>query len=349
MAKQATISKQDMIIFARQLALVVDSDVSIHTGLGIIHEKSDDQKLKAVIEKMQDAIAMGESLSEALNSEREHFPKIVQSIIKIGEESGELSNALNQIADNYERELETSSKIRAAITYPTILFALMIVVVFVLILKVLPMFNGILMSFGGEMPLLTRTIMGFSNWVGHYFLVLVVGLIAIVGAVVFYFRAEKNRIAWDRLMFKLPVIGQITAATTAVRFARNLAMLIRSGISINRGMYLVAAIFDNRYAQQKIEKAAQQIDAETPVEIAIESLNLFPWVLIKLFSVAASTGHIDLMLDKAAVTMEQELNYRLERLTTVIEPILIIIISLIVGLILIAVILPIIDIMNAIG
>ncbi len=349
MEKKTTMSKQDMIIFARQLALVVDSDVSIHTGLGIISEKSDDQKLKIIIKNMQDAIAMGDSLSEALNKENEYFPKIVKSILRIGEESGELSSALNQIADNYERELETSSKIRAAVTYPIILFALMIIVVFVLILKVLPMFNGILMSFGGEMPPLTHTIMGISAWIRQYFLVILIGFVAIAGAVVLYFRAKKNKAVWDKLLFKLPIVGHITAATTAVRFARNLAMLIKSGISINHGMRLVAEIFDNLYAKQKIETAADAIDADDPVEQAIESLNLFPWVLIKLFSVATSTGHIDLMLEKAAITMEQELSYRLERLTTVIEPILIMIISFIVGMILIAVILPIIDIMNAIG
>ncbi len=349
MAKTTMIGKQEIIIFARQLALVVDSDVSIHTGLGIIYEKSDDKKLKIVIEKMQDAIVMGEPLSEAFNDEDVYFPKIVQSILKIGEESGELANALNQIADNYERELEISSKIRAAVTYPIILFSLMTVVVFVLLLKVLPMFNGILMSFGGELPLLTSSIMAFSNWVGQNIIAILVVIIGLVAGLTFYFRAEKHRLTWDKMLFKLPVIGQITAATTAVRFARNLAMLIKSGISINKSMNLVAEIFENSYARQKIKKATEALDADTPVEVAIESLNLFPAVLIKLFAVATSTGHIDIMLEKAAITMEQELNYRLERLTTVIEPILIIIISLIVGLILIAVILPIIDIMNAIG
>ncbi len=349
MAKTTTIRKQDMIVFARQLALVVDSDVSIHIGLGIINEKSNDEKLKIIIERIQHAIIMGDSLSEALSKEDDYFPKIVQSIVKIGEESGELASALNQIADNYESELETSSKIRAAVTYPIILSSLMIAAVLVLIIKVLPMFNGILASFGGEMPLLTQTIMAFSNWIGQHILAILIVVIVLIAAITLYFKSEKNKIVWHKLMFKLPIIGQITAATTAVHFARNMAMLIKSGISVNRSSHLVAEIFDNRHAQQKISKAAAAIDAETPFEIAVEKLNLFPSVLIKLLAVAGSTGHIDLMLEKAAQTMEQELNYRLERLTTVIEPILIIFISLLVGLILIAVILPIIDIMNAIG
>ncbi len=349
MDQKTTIAKENMIIFARQLALVIDSDISTYRGLDIICEKSDDQSLKAIIEKLQNEIAQGASLSDAINGQGEYFPKVVRAMIEIGEESGELANVLNQIAENYERELDTAAKIRSAITYPTILAVLMLGVIFVLILKVLPMFNEILDELGGEMPPMTRFVMNTSQAISYNILPIIAVICALILAIVLYFRASGNRQRFDKLIFNMPVVGPLISAATAVKFARNLALLIKSDISIHRSMHLIASIFDNLYVKRKIAAAAQSIDGDTPIEAAIEKLNLFPWVLIKLFSVATETGHMDDMLDKAAVTMEKELNYRLERLTTVIEPLLIVILSIIVGAILISVILPIIDIMNAIG
>lgn len=196
---------------------------------------------------------------------------------------------------------------------------------------------------------MTRFVMNTSQVLSHHLLPISAALVVIIVAITFYYRSAKNKIKFDKLLFHLPVVADLMSAATAVKFARNLALLIKSDISINRGMHLIASIFDNHFVKQKITIAAESIDRDTPIEVAIEQLDLFPWVLIKLFSVATETGHMDSMLDKAAATMENELNYRLERLTTVIEPLLIIILSIIVGVILISVILPIIDIMNAIG
>ncbi|PID79684.1 MAG: hypothetical protein CSB19_01935 [Clostridiales bacterium] len=349
MDHKTSIGKENIIIFTRQLALVIDSDISTYQGLEIIREKSDDESLKNVIEKLQNEIAQGASLSDAINSTGDYFPKVVCAMIEIGEESGELSNVLNQIAQNYERELDTAAKIRSAITYPAILTLLMLGVIFVLILKVLPMFNEILADLGGEMPPMTRFVMNLSQAMSHNALPIVAVIFAVVAIPFFYFKASANKAKFDKFMFSLPIVANLVSAATAVKFARNLSLLIKSDISINRGMHLIATIFDNQFVKQRISDAAEAIDRNTPIEIAIEQLNLFPWVLIKLFSVATETGHMDTMLDRAAVTMEKELDYRLERLTTVIEPLLIIILSIIVGVILISVILPIIDIMNAIG
>ncbi len=342
-------SKEDLIIFSRQLSLVIDSDISLYEGLSLIKEKSDNPHLGNIITLIMDDVAQGFSLSEAMSKHSKSFPTFIRTMIKVGEESGELSNVLTQIADAYEKDIETTAKVRSAVTYPIILATLMLGVIILLIVKVLPMFNDILQSLGGEMPAMTHFIMNIGLWLGHYLLPITGAIVLIVILLKFYFKSNKGKALYDKMAFKMPIQGGIISALTAVRFSRNLSLLIKSGVSTAIAMNLVAPVFDNNYVADKIKSAATEINEGKAPDEAIEKLNLFPWVLIKLFSVAQTTGHMDTILEKAATTMEKELDYQLDRLTSVIEPLLIIVLSCIVGIILISVILPIVGIMNAIG
>jgi type IV pilus assembly protein PilC len=199
------------------------------------------------------------------------------------------------------------------------------------------------------MPALTSVIMGLSIWIGNYIWLIVIVIILFFAAAYAYGKTESGIAFFDRLKFSMPIQKHIISAITAVRFSRNLAILIRSGVNIGMAMKLITPIFNNTYVTKKVEAAADKINQGEMPDKAIESLNLFPWVLIKLFTIAQTTGHMDSMLDRAADTMDKELDYRLDQLTTVIEPLLIIVLSSIVGVILISVILPIVGIMNAIG
>ncbi len=342
-------SKEEIIIFSRQLALVMDSDVSLYEGLTLIKDKTQNPKLQSVITEMLADIRQGMALSEVMANRQDAFSTFIVTMIQIGEQSGELANTLNQIADAYEKEMDTSAKVKAAITYPIILSVLMLGVILLLVIEVLPMFNDILVSLGGDMPLFTKIIMQTSLWLGNNLIWISLALASLVGIAYFYSRSAKGQNFFDTLAFKLPIQKQIVSAITAIRFSRNLALLIRSGVNIGMGIKLIIPIFNNRYVKERLEKAVQLLNqGETPDKV-FEGLQLFPWVLIKLFTIAQNTGHMDKMLDKAAETMEKELDNRLDRLTTVIEPLLIIVLSSLVGIILISVILPIINIMNAIG
>ncbi len=340
---------EELIIFTRQLSLIIDSDVSLFEGLALIKEKTDHQGLAKIIEGMLEKLHMGKPLSDAFRDYEGSFPPFVINMIDIGEKSGSLSATLDQIATSYERELETSSKVKSAVTYPIILSVLMLGVILLLVLQVLPMFNDILQSLGGDMPAFTKGIIDFSLFIGQYFWVLVGIIFIAVIAVVLYKRTDKGQLMFDRFVYKIPVVKDIHASLAAVRFARNLAMLLHSGISMSIGMEMIEPIMQNLYVRDRVQKARIALNKGSSPDRVIESLDLFPWVLLKLFSVAQTTGHMDDMLNKAADVMEKETDMRLDRLTNVIEPILIIILSVIVGVILISVILPIISIMNAIG
>ena len=349
MAKDIKLPREELIIFTMQLALIIDSDVSMFEGLALIKEKSDNAAMQKVIDGLLAGLHKGQSLTESMKAIEGSFPAFIINMIDIGEKSGDLTSTLNQVADAYEREEETASKVRSAVTYPIILSVLMLGVILLLVLQVLPMFNEILQSLGGEMPGLTKAIISISLFIGQYIWIIVLVIAAAVAFILMYRKSQKGRAYFDRLAFKLPVIKDINASLTAVRFARNLAVLIRSGISMGIGMEMLEPIMNNTYVEKRVAEARKSLNQGIQADKVIESLDLFPWVLVKLFSVAQTTGHMDAMLDKAADVMEKETDARLDRLTTVIEPILIILLSVIVGVILISVILPIISIMNAIG
>lgn len=341
--------KEELIIFTRQLALIIDSDVSMFEGLALIKDKSDHPGMKQVIEGILGDLHKGKSFGESIKSYQGTIPIFIINMITIGEQSGDLTSTLEQVADAYERELETTTKVRSAVTYPIILSVLMLGVILLLVLQVLPMFNEILLSLGGEMPDLTKAIIAISLFIGKYLWLFAILLLAIVVGIMFYKRTEGGKAAFDKLAFTVPILKDINASLAAVRFSRNLAVLIRSGISMSIGMEMIQPIMNNGYVERRIAEARKALNQGSPADKVIESLDLFPWVLVKLFSVAQTTGHMDAMLDKAADVMEKETDARLDRLTTVIEPILIILLSIIIGVILISVILPIISIMNAIG
>ncbi|MBN2222723.1 MAG: type II secretion system F family protein [Vallitaleaceae bacterium] len=347
--KKKTLSKEEMILFARQLALAIQSDISLTQALSLIAEKSDHEELKKVLVDIVNQLHEGKPFSEAISLHEEYLSSFFVQMVVIGEESGTLPDTLTQIAASYEKQIESSNKMKAAVTYPIILTALMFGVIVLLVVQVMPMFNDVLRSIGGELPPLTKMIMNASLFLKKY-AVLFLGLLLLVFVFfAFYGKTEKGKLFYDRMTLKLPVVRELTSALLAARFSRNLGLLIGSGMSLSQAFGLIRPTMNNRYLEEMIDQGAKELNEGKGLDEVIEGMKLFPWLLMKLFSVAAETGQMDKALLTAAVEMEKEVDLRLSKLTTVVEPLLIIILSIIVGVILISVVLPVVNIMNSIG
>ncbi|MBC7959191.1 MAG: type II secretion system F family protein [Vallitaleaceae bacterium] len=339
----------DLIIFARQLALIIDSQVSLHDGLKMIQNKSDNKQLADILDDVVEEIQKGLTLGDALKKHEAILSTFFVNMIDIGEKSGNLVNVLEQIGDTFEKENETHQKVKAAVSYPIILSILMLGVVILLVVQILPMFSDVLESLGGTMPIITQVILGISLFIGKYFFVILIVVLILVYFMLSYKKTESGQLFFDTLKFKMPIQKQIVISTTATRFARNLGILIQSGINITEAIYMLLPVMNNKYIEGKLEQAVKDIESGETLDEVMEKLQLYPWVLIKLFTVAQTTGHLDDVLKKAASIMEAETDLRLKRLTTVIEPILIMILSIIIGIVLISVVLPVVNIMNSIG
>ena len=349
MKKTRELSISELSSFSRQLALVVDSELSLQEGLSLIGEQTKYKALKQLLIRTETRLTEGHSLGESFAKEQGLLPELYIQMIRMGEQSGNLQKVLNRVADSYDKDAEIKNKVVSAVTYPIILTVLMLCVIILLFAEVLPMFDEVLSSLGGEMPGITLVFMAIGSFIRTYFFILI-GIIALIVLVIVVLRQTKHGVEMlDAFKLKLPVRKNIIKNTASIRFARSLAMLLRSGIGLAESVNMAGATMMNTKIKALIFKAAKRIEKGKTLKDTLTSLGLFPELLLKILAVAESTGHTDDMLDKAADVMEERLNERLTRLTTVLEPALIIVLSIIIGIVLISVILPVAKIMNAVG
>ncbi len=349
MRNQKALPPSELISLSRQLALVIDSDLALYEGLMLIGEQTKLKAAKQLIERVSGRINEGLSLSESFAAEKGLLPEFFINMVSVGEQSGNLTKVLGRIADSYEKDEKVSAKVMSAVTYPIILSVLMICVIILLLVEVLPMFNDVLSSLGGQMPGITRVLMGIGAFIGTYFYIFLAVIAAIILVVVILWQSDKGRHFLDSVKLASPIRRNIVKNIDCVRFSRNLAMLIRSGIGTAAGVKMAAETMSNFKLKRMAEKAAEKINRGNSLKNSLSELGLFSGLLLRILAVAESTGHTDDMLDKAADKIEEELDARLTRLTTVLEPALIIVLSVIVGIVIVSVILPVTTIMNTIG
>ncbi len=340
--------KRDLIVFTRQLSLIIDSDVSVFEGLDLIKSKTDSAYIRVIVDKILEHLHNGYTLSESISAEKS-LPALFRSMVTIGEQSGDLSFALEQVASSYEKELETSNKLKQAITYPVILSVLMVGVILLLILKILPMFNNILLSLGGTMPAITQVILNIALALNANIVPVAIIFVVVLIALIAFFSSKKGKAALDYLKLHTPIVKDIYSSLLAVTFSRNLSMLYKAGIPLSESLEMLKPVLNNVYVSGKLDMSKTQLEAGEEADKVIEKLNIFPWILIKLFSVAQTTGHMEKILLKVSLSMEEEVDEKLARLTSVVEPVLIIALSFVIGIILVSVMLPVINIMNTIG
>ncbi|MBN2851613.1 MAG: type II secretion system F family protein [Clostridia bacterium] len=349
MKKYKQLSYEEISLFSRELAMVINSDISIQEGLELIKSQSKEKAIAALCDRIKVNINNGYSLKKAIEQEEEILSPYFISMIDIGADSGNIDIMLNRISESYEKDSKISKKIRSAITYPIILTLLMLSVVVLLIVEVIPLFNDILLSLGGEVNSFTKSIISTGIFLGDNIL-LILGIIIFIYIVYKIFsKMSSFQNFFDQLRLTLPFRKGIETTYYSVIIAKNLAMLIKSGIALALSFDMIKPVINNNIIKKKLDMASILLKNEQDINLAFEKLDMFPNIYRRMFQVAHRTGHLDEVLDQAADKMEEQLDYRLEKLTTVLEPVLIILISLIVGVILISIIFPVIEIMNSIG
>ncbi|MBN1624613.1 MAG: type II secretion system F family protein [Clostridia bacterium] len=344
-----TLQKEEIALFARQLSLVADSDVPMQQGLAIISERNRNPKINVICQDVTDRLNQGVSFHEAIRLHEAVLGKLFVEMVQAGELSGNLPIMLERTAASIEKQMETSRKIRSAVSYPLILGTLMLAVIVLMLFYVLPMFNDILTSLGGDMNPMTRGLMNFGLFVSNNFIWIIIVIAVIAAAIMLMRVTDRGRKYVDFLKLHFPWFRKINRSDIAAVFARNLAMLIKSGINITIAIGMLRGIIGNSIISEKLRQTEDDLSHGERIETALGKLKLFPELLIKLFSVAMETGGLDRTLEKAAEIMEKETDDKLERMTSVLEPLMIIVLSLLVGFILISVILPVTGILNSIG
>ena len=322
---------KDLAVFSRQFATMINSGLSLLRALTILGEQTSNRRLGEVITQVRAEVEKGTSLSAALARHPKIFNRLYVSMVRAGEIGGFLDQVLVKVAETFEKEVELRGKIRSAMTYPVVVFAMVIAIVAAMLIFIVPTFQTLYESLGGTLPLPTRVLMGASQLLRRFFLIVVL----LAGVLIFLFRkwkaSQKGRYQWDKFKLKVKVFGPLFHKSALSRFSRTLATLIRSGVPILQALEIVGDTVNN-----------QGESLATP----LSKHPTFPAMVVQMMAVGEETGALDTMLSKVADFYDQEVEAAVASLTSMIEPILIAVMGAAVGGLVIALYLPLFNIIN---
>jgi type IV pilus assembly protein PilC len=327
------ITKNDLILFTRQLATFVGAGVPMSRALGTMAEETASALFKRVILAILRDLERGQTLSAALARHPRVFPSLYVDLVRVAELTGNLEATLKQLAGYLRRDLNTLRRVRAAMVYPAVILVLAIAVVIILVFFALPAFVRIFAEFNVQLPLATRILIGIVNFTGSW--ALVIGGSVAVGAtlIVAALQTERGKYARDMLWLKVPILGPIMTASILNRFTRTLAMVLRSGAPLGQTFEAVIAGTGNRVFVRGLGKVKEQMGGGEGFADPLIRSRLFPPMLTQMVRVGEETGTLDNYLEQAAEYYEEDLDYRIRRMTSLIEPVMTVTVGLVVGFI----------------
>lgn len=317
----------DLILFCRQMYTLTKSGVPIIRALRGLRETARKPAMGEALEEVIDSLESGQDLSTALGRQPRIFPLLLCSMVQVGENSGRLEEAFLQVSRYLALERETANQIKQALRYPTFVVAAISIAIGFLSLFVIPTFEKVFRSFGAELPLATRIILGISRFSVAYwpYIFIVTGLAIFL--VARYVRTETGRYRWDRLKLRLPVVGSIIQRATLARFSRAFAMGFGAGVPLVHALALTARAVDNRFVGSKLEQMRNGIERGDTLTRTAAATGMFTPLVLQMLSVGEETGDIETLLQEVGEYYEREIEYDLKNLTSAIEPILIIFIG----------------------
>ncbi|MEK7572985.1 MAG: type II secretion system F family protein [Patescibacteria group bacterium] len=342
------VKKGDLVLFTRQLSSMLSSGLTLIKSLEILKEQMVGKAMYEIIDSIVSDIEEGKNFSSAIAKYPEIFSPIYVSIIRSAEASGLLDTALARMADNLEKQAKLRNTIKAALTYPAIVIALMIFVVFVMMTVVIPQLSGLYESLDVELPFTTKVVIGLSQFTVTFWPFIIVGLI--LGIFLFrrWHKTEPGKLIMDNLLLKIPVFGPLLKKLILTEFSRTLSLLIGSGTLVVDSLVQTSDTLGNIHYRNAVVDIAKKVENGVTIGDSISSYALFPPILVQLVKIGEQTGKLDETLMKAAEYFEDETDQAVKTLTTALEPFIMIILGLGVAFLLIAVITPIYSLISAI-
>ena len=343
-APKGKVTETDLVLFTRQLATMVDAGLPLVAGLTALYEQADPKKqagLRRVVGEVTALVQQGDSFFEAISKHPRIFSRLYVSMVKAGETGGLLSDILDRLACFLESAARLKKKIKSAMTYPVIVICIALAITTFLIVKIVPIFGDIFKDFGANLPAPTQFLLDLSAFITtNWYFIVGIGVGGFYGCRTFV-RSEKGSQLWDRWKLKLPIFGPLVHKICMTRFARTFAQLIRSGVPILEVMEIVGETSGNFVVADAIKNVSADVEKGDHLASSLGRQPIFPPMLIRMVSAGEATGKIDTMLEKMADFWDEEIEAVLDALTSLIEPLLIVVLGVIVGGIVIAMFLPI--------
>lgn len=344
-----SVNRKDLVLFSRQLSTLISARVPLLQSLRILQDQITARYLLSVIQELINSIENGESLSLALSKHPNVFGDVYVSLVKSGEISGSLDKSFAYLADQLEKDYELRSKVKGALTYPVFVILALVVVGVLMFKFVLPKLTAVLEEQGGNLPSISVWLIAFTKFFDKFWWVVLLALGVVILLIRFYVSTKQGRYFLDRLKINLPIVGDIFKKIYLARFARNLSTLVMGGIPIIKALQIIADVINNVIYKEIVLEAVNKVSSGKSVSESLSGHTEFPNIVIQMIRVGEQTAELDGILGKMASFYEKEVDTKVATLTTLLEPIIMIVLGLGVGALVAGVLLPIYNLASTAG
>jgi len=336
------VKEDELVMVTRNLGSMLIAGLTVTRALSVIERQSSNPRLKGVVKRIIDRINQGDPFNETLKEFPETFDNLYVAMVRAGEESGNLAESLKTLAIQMERASNLKKKIKGAMIYPAIVVTVMVVIGILMMIYVMPQITGVFKGMDKELPATTKILIGVSDFLVQYTLVAIGGLVGAVVGFLYFLRTKWGKIISSWTVVRLPVIGTLAKETNAARTARTLSSLLNSGVDVIRSITITEEVLQNVFYKEILREAAARVEKGTSLsETFIERKDLYPILVGEMILVGEETGQIAGMLGELAIFYETEVERKTKDLSTIVEPLLMVVIGGTVGFFALALIAPI--------
>ncbi len=335
------VSTKDLAVFTRQFATMINSGLPLVQCLDILGAQAEKEHHKKIIHTVMKDVESGSTLADALAKHREVYSDLYVNMVDAGEAGGVLDVILSRLATYLEKMDALKRKIRSAMMYPAVVFFVTIAATTFMLVFIIPTFAKLYADYGGQLPMPTRVVMGISNIVRNQWYLLAGGMFALFYGIGKYYKTKNGKKRIDKFLLSVPVLGPVLLKASVARFTRTLGTLVSSGVPILEGLEITARAAGNAVVKEAVMKTKSSISTGQTIAEPLRQSEVFPPMVVQMISVGEETGALDAMLSKVADFYDDEVDTAVESLTSVIEPIMIVVMGGVVGAMVVAMYLPI--------
>jgi len=347
--QRRTINTREFLVFNQELATLLKAGMPLVQSLDLLKRRVTAPLFRSVLEDVHERVRSGAALSEAFDAQGDLFPRVYTASLLAGERSGNLDAVLRRYVEYAKIIATVKRKTVSALVYPAILVTLALGLVTIIVLKVVPAFSDFYASFGAQLPLVTRVIVAVSDFIRAQFLYLVVGLLVAVVAVASWLQQKGQKARFDRVLLRLPVLGQVARKFGTSQMARTLATLLGGGLPLVNALDISSKSIGNQYMASQLEVVGARVREGQSFAAALDARGVFPEVAVKMAEVGESTGALQDMLNTVADFYDEEIATNMERFVTLVEPVLLVIMGLVIAGLLLALYMPLFQLSSVLG
>lgn len=337
---------KDIAIFCRQFHTMLNAGVSIVNCLDILREQTQNKRLSKAIADVYENVQKGHSFSESLGMHKDIFPELLIYMVEAGEVSGSLDTILDRMSIHYTKEYKIENKIKGAMTYPIILALVSVVVIVFMLAVVFPSIIGMFINSNTQLPLPTLIMITISNFVQAFWWLILIVAVGLAILMKFYHNTESGRLHRDRNRLRNPFMKKMNRNIIASRFTRTLSTLLSSGVPLIQALEVVGRVVGNRVVEKGLDNAREELKKGIQLEQPLRAIKVFPPMMLSMVSIGEESGALDDILNRTADFYDEEVESSIEQMMAMIEPIMIIVMAIVIGFIVVAMMMPILTMIN---